>query len=89
MTKQEALAILERNADPYLADPAELQDAAARDKDRAIFGWLQAYLTGFRDDLRAYRAAPTEVGGDLVLKAHKEYCYYIDTFREAVAETAA
>lgn len=57
MTKQEALAILERNADPYLADPAEVQRVAdafpgveaglAADALRAFRKWLDA----FREDL--------------------------------------
>ena len=64
MTKQEALAILERNADPYLADPAEIP---------TTFGgnglYLAVALTAFRKALAAFRADPdpdSEAGAEAI-----------------------
>lgn len=66
MTKQEALAILERNADPYLADPAELmQVAGGRGPCRNSSAMNAAVnLTLFRRYVTERRAAENEIAAE-------------------------
>ena len=81
MTKQEALAILKRNADPYLADPAELE--AARGGLRCA-GWLLHNLRQFRFALERYRASLSEDDGDCVLLIGKTYKSGVRTYAKAL-----
>ena len=65
MTKQEALAILERNADPYLADPAEVQRVA--DAFPGIGAGLAAdALWSFRKWVDSFRNTLSDLSADRV-----------------------
>ena len=87
MTKQEALAILERNADPYLADPAELA-WLGRTLDILPLSAASCAARNFRYSLEAFRVKPAgHVGalrGDDVLHWRENFTVFMNRARAAL-----